>query len=319
MSVCLSVCVSYPAQPTSGRAVGEGEFACIDVAQVKSQSMAKTVLPLLKASKVPKVHVAQVKSQSMAKTVLPLVKASMVLKVPKVKNKMQAAVYTRISTKTNEKKSGTLRQLKACYSKAKDDGVQVTRSVSEVVSGSLPVSHRVAFNELMGQTDLNKIYVESVRAVARDAMVAEHYYQMSKRTGKQIIPADMPNLFKHDENPAEKFARRTMCAAIELEKDLAVERMRNGLEKKKLSTKEVTQVGAKKANGRKTLLDKVVVSATKIRKMRGFFKDLRYVHMHLGAEAVVCTCMGHPTCTESSQVLSVWGVVHRKRLSLCQV
>jgi DNA invertase Pin-like site-specific DNA recombinase len=293
MSVCLSVCVSNPAQPTSGRAVGEGEFACIDVAQVKSQSMAKTVLPLLKASKVPK--------------------------VPKVQNKMQAAIYTRISTKTNEKKSGTLRQLKACQSKAKDDGVQVTRSVSEVVSGSLPASHRVAFNELMGQTDLNKVYVESVRAVARDAMVAEHYYQMSKRTGKEIIPADMPNLFKHDENPAEKFARRTMCAAIELEKDLAVERMRNGLEKKKLSTKEVTQVGAKKANGRKTLLDKVVVSATKIRKMRGFFKDLRYVQMHLGAKGVVCTCMGHPTCTESSQVPSVWGVVHRKRLSLCQV
>ncbi len=92
----------------------------------------------------------------------------------------------------------------------------MTRSVSEVVSGSLPVGQRVAFNELMDRTDLDKIYVESVRAVARDAMVAEHYYQMSKRTGKQIIPADMPTLFKHDENPAEKFARRTMCAAIEL-------------------------------------------------------------------------------------------------------
>ena len=229
----------------------------------------------------------------MAKTVLPVLPK--VPKVSKAQKKMRAAIYTRISTKTNEKKSGTHRQLKSCQSKAKDDGVQVTRSVSQVVSGSLPASHRVAFNELMDRTDLNKIYVESVRALARDAMVAEHYYQMSKRTGKEIIPADMPNLFKHDENPAEKFARRTMCAAIELEKDLAVERMRNGLEKKKLSTKEVTQVGAKKANGRKTLLDKVVVSATKIRKMRGFFKDRRYVHMHLGAEAVVCTCMGHPT------------------------
>jgi DNA invertase Pin-like site-specific DNA recombinase len=284
--VCLGVCDPNSAQPD--QRAHETRFACIDVAQVKSQSMAKTVLPVL--PKVPK--------------------------VPKAQKKMRAAIYTRISTKTNEKKSGTHRQLKSCQSKAKDDGVQVTRSVSEVVSGSLPASHRV---ESVRAKSMDKIYVESVRAVARDAMVAEHYYEMSKRNGKEIIPADMPNLFKHDENPAEKFARRTMCAAIELEKDLAVERMKNGLEKKKLSTKEVTQGGAKKANGRKTLLDKVVVSATKIRKMRGFFKDRRYVQMNLGTEAVVCTCMGHPTCTESPEVPSVWGVVHRKRLCLCQV
>ncbi len=93
--------------PNSGRAAGEGGFACIDVAQVKSQSMAKTLLPMLEASKVSKVP-----------------------KVPKEK-KMRAAIYTRISTKTNEKKSGTHRQLKSCQSKAKDDGVQVTPSVSE--------------------------------------------------------------------------------------------------------------------------------------------------------------------------------------------
>ena len=68
--------------------------------------------------------------------------------------------------------------------------------------------------------------MESVRALARDARVSDDYYQLSKTENKQIIPCDMPNLFKHDENPAEKFSRRVLCAAIELEKDLAVARMK---------------------------------------------------------------------------------------------
>jgi hypothetical protein len=52
-SVCVSVLLTRPS-PTSGWTAGERGFAGVDVAQVKSQSMAKTVLPL-KESKVSKV------------------------------------------------------------------------------------------------------------------------------------------------------------------------------------------------------------------------------------------------------------------------
>ncbi len=81
---------------------------------------------------------------------------------------------------------------------------------------------------MIKSASVNKIYVESARAVARSVSSAEELYELSKQQGTKIVARDMPWMFEHVQNPAEKFMRRAMVAALELERDLLVHRMKEG-------------------------------------------------------------------------------------------
>ena len=152
--------------------------------------------------------------------------------------------------------------------------------MSEVVSGSLPLDKRTAFVNFLGEcrdAGINKVYVESSRVVARDASVAEEFYKLSKNLGVTIVPADVPALYDHCPNPAQKFLRRVMMAFTELEKDLTVQRLKAGLDVKRRAVQTAfrnkqatvggkpvlrTQLGKAKVNGRASTLQKMKVAGT---------------------------------------------------------
>ena len=109
------------------------------------------------------------------------------------------------------------------------------KMIAEVVSGSLPLDKRGQFTKLMemgAAKNLDKIYIESTRALARDADIAEAAYKTSKSMGVQIVPADLPDLCTHNPNAVQTFLRRVMFAMVELEKNLIVERLGDGRKRK---------------------------------------------------------------------------------------
>ena len=188
----------------------------------------------------------------------------------------QVAVYTRTSTKTNAAKSGAKRQRDNIDGLASLQSAKVVKSLTEVVSGSLPLDKRKTFSKFLqdcGSAGINKVYVESSRAVARDATVAEAFFTLSKKIGVTIVPSDVPTLYQHNPNPVEKFLRRVMMSFTELEKDLTVQRLQSGLKAKMDAAKKAAksskkpllkgkpvlraQTGKTKVNGRLSILQKL--------------------------------------------------------------
>jgi DNA invertase Pin-like site-specific DNA recombinase len=99
----------------------------------------------------------------------------------------------------------------------------------------LSLNKRTKITNILNKTkgkDIQKICVESARAISRDANVAEEMYQKAREAGVQIVPADIPDLCALQPNPVQIFIRRMMFAMTELEKNLNVQRLRDGQQKK---------------------------------------------------------------------------------------
>ena len=193
----------------------------------------------------------------------------------------KVVVYTRTSSKKNDAKlnASKARQLATCRTWALKlaKGGKVS-SVSETCSGMLPLERRPEFRRLVeGHTPAMKILVESARAVARSALVAESIYRQSVASGVEIIPADLPALLKHQPSPGEALMRKVMFAVTEFQRDVAVTNMANGLlEKKKRLLAEggypQTQSGTVKVVGTKTVLQRVPPDGTQRRKLKSLAK-----------------------------------------------
>ena len=70
------------------------------------------------------------------------------------------------------------RQKAAGTSEAISQKISVIRTVCEVISGSLPMDQRKQFKQLLvdaPNAGIKKIFVESARAISRDADVGEVY------------------------------------------------------------------------------------------------------------------------------------------------
>ncbi len=186
------------------------------------------------------------------------------------------------------------------------------KTVNEVISGSLPLARRVEFLKLLDQGQVEKIYVESCRAVSRSAKVAEQLFEHSVKKRVQIVPADLPDLFKHEQSPIERYVRRIICATTEFERDLTVQRLRDGIARKMAETRDTTQTGAPKVSGAKTLLDIVRPSKKVLQKLRaiaaqrnkaGGVVGLRGVARQLSNELCLPKHMGHETARRMCQQL----------------
>lgn len=89
----------------------------------------------------------------------------------------QVAIYTRTSSKKSEVRLSTSkkRQVDTCLAALKGSDLKPAdlkrvQKVSETLSGRLPLAERPAFRKLIdGSAGKLKIFVESARAVARDA------------------------------------------------------------------------------------------------------------------------------------------------------
>lgn len=160
------------------------------------------------------------------------------------------------------------RQVAAARARAKAAGEKIVKTVSEVISGTLPLHRRKQFMELLDNTHISKIYVESARAVARSSKVAQDVFEQSVAKKVQIVPADLPDLFKHDQTPIEKYVRHIIFATTELERDLIVHRLRDGVNRKMATTIRRTQLGKPKVVGSKTVLDTVKPNAKVLKKFQ---------------------------------------------------
>lgn len=137
--------------------------------------------------------------------------------------------------------------------------------VKEVISGSVPVCQRLKLLKLLDSA--TEIYVESARAISRKASHGEELYNIAKEKGVSIICSDFPQLFSLQPSPIESFMRKLVLAMQELERDVLVERMQAGLAAKKKITQARTQSGLPKVNGRKSTLELLKPSPSKVKKM----------------------------------------------------
>ena len=164
----------------------------------------------------------------------------------------KGAIYCRTSTPTNKDKSGISRQQKAARLAAAKDKTKIVKNVVEIISGSLTMDKRDKISDLLTKTkdkEIEKVYVESIRAISRDANVAEAMFLKSQKENVQIVPADFPDLCVLDPNPVQTFIRRVMFAMTELEKKLIVQRLKDGQKRKKEQAEKI--VAAARANNKK--------------------------------------------------------------------
>ena len=146
----------------------------------------------------------------------------------------KGVIYARVATKKNN--ASISRQKKAAQNAAARDKVKIVKNVVEIISGSLRLDKRTTITDMLNKTkdkDIEKIYVESVRAISRDAGVAEEMYQQAKAKGVQIVPSDIPEVCVLDPNPVQTFMRRFMFAVTELENHLIVQQLQDGQQNKR--------------------------------------------------------------------------------------
>ena len=198
----------------------------------------------------------------------------------KTNKQKKAAIYARVSSTSQKDGAGISRQNARCKATCKSIGAKVALEVSEVVSGSLPLKQRKIFNELMEKCKdkgVSNIVVEGTRAFSRNAKVSETIYERSKELGLNIIPVDVPDLLEHNPNPAQKFLRRVMFSYTELEKDMAVQRLQHGWNRKLTEAKKNHRTGQCKArlnqsgkvqiNGRKSIVETKSLSGKQRRQL----------------------------------------------------
>ena len=173
--------------------------------------------------------------------------------------------------------AGHTRQLEACLKKFKiaPQKAHAIVSIAETISGMLPLAKREHLVKLIEDPTISEVHVESCRAVARKAVVAEAMWELSKKHKTNIICADYPTLFKHDCSPAESFIRKVVMATTELHRDIAVENLTNGLKEAMRRSKRKTQKGRVKFNGRKSYLELSAMTETKKINLKAVTKRFR--------------------------------------------
>ena len=192
-----------------------------------------------------------------------------------MKNNIKSVAYVRTSTKTNQHRGGKARATRATSKIADVLKDQVHSVIHEVVSGAAPLEERDKMLDLLTKKKhpkLVRIYCESARDVARDLFVGEAIYELSKRNNIEIIAADNPTLFQHDDHPSAKMMRRMWLVWTEYDKDKAVCQLKNGLMDKKAKSEEKSQAGDVKVQGRKTTLDNYKMTARQRLALNRHFK-----------------------------------------------
>lgn len=103
----------------------------------------------------------------------------------------KVAVYARQSSGTTWS-HGKSRQVNAAVaglkSAKKITGKKGVKTVGEIVSGCLPLKDRKKLSQLMDDSSIESIGVESLRALARKADVGEEIFKVAKSKGKDGLP-----------------------------------------------------------------------------------------------------------------------------------
>ncbi|CAE7231755.1 unnamed protein product [Symbiodinium sp. CCMP2592] len=199
--------------------------------------------------------------------------------------KETAVIYSRVSTKANQHGASVTRQQQACKEVCSRNRWDIVHNVAEVVSGSLPKDQRHVFCNLLRtckEKGIKNVVVEGSRTVSRTAKTAEEFYDLCKEAGIKITAADIPMLFDDSTgNPAQRFMRHVLFGYVQLERDMLVHRLQDGLARKKRKAEEArkkghqlprSQQGTVKVNGRRSILETKQLSKRQIeQKLGGLF------------------------------------------------
>lgn len=187
----------------------------------------------------------------------------------KAKDKSFGVAYARTSSLGKKVKGSRKRQIEEAVEAAGSEGLHIHTAIAEVVSGCLSYDKRKTLKDILERKlpDMPKdkaktvhLFVESVRALARNSMVAEQVYQESRKNNVKIVSKDYPALFAHNQTPTENFVRKMVCALQELDRDTVVWRLQQGQEHKRQTTAEKTQSGQPKVNGCKSYVEHLAPS-----------------------------------------------------------
>lgn len=133
------------------------------------------------------------------------------------------------------------------------------------------------------------VHQRCARACARGHIICGwqghlHASTPEQDSGVEIIPADLPALFKHMPNPGESLMRKVMVAVQEFERDMVVARLCHGLQtrlddmKKRVESRcagaRVNQQGEAKVNGSLSVLERVQPPAAVMRALRSIRKKV---------------------------------------------
>ena len=171
--------------------------------------------------------------------------------------KEKAAIYSRTSSSANIQSDTHRRQLRASLNALERSGCKKLslKKVTECISGMLPLRQRKTLMDLMSGS-YSHIFVESIRALARKSSAIEELHQAAKKHGTRIIVADAgPELFNHNASPAQNFQRRVLAAVTEFERDVIVDRLASGLQRKREMLQKATGKTKVKVNGRKSYFE----------------------------------------------------------------
>ena len=108
-----------------------------------------------------------------------------------------------------------------------------------------------------------------------------------------IVPTDMPSLLTHAPTPVDKFLRRVVCSVTELERDVLVARLRDGVTRRVQTTRQVTQTGSLKVKPTASTLRKLKAVA-KTRAAPNSF-GLRTLALSMSDALQLPRTMGHET------------------------
>ena len=266
---CKGTVSKGKAQMAKGeKKTSKGKGAMIISPGKKTKGNAKMVhrseVPRVTRSKVHRVPRSKVPRVPRSKVKVPKTKVPKKTMNGRASNdKAKDIIYARVSSSKQADKAGFKRQQEKCQVKAGK-----TKTVREVVSGSLPAADRTQLVDILTKNNGKKVFIENPRTLARSTVAGEQLYELSKKNNVQIVAVDMPELFQHEPTAGIAFLRRVMLATQEFERDIIVERLQHGLARAKAKSQARTQNGAIKVQGSKTTLEQMKPSKDIIKEIR---------------------------------------------------
>jgi DNA invertase Pin-like site-specific DNA recombinase len=214
--------------------------------------------------------------------------------------KKASVIYSRTSSKKNAVKLSASMDRQVSQAKKMVKSGHHTKVVSEVKSGCLPVAQRPKLARLLEPaSNVDTIYCESARAIARDAAVQEDVWRRCQAAGIKIVPADSPDLFKLNPSPGESLLRRIMGVVQQYDRDAVVDRLAKGRARaRKLEcAKEKprrNQQGLVKVSGRRSLVESnlklLQANKTKLKKLQKDFEKGILSSRQLASELNKASC-----------------------------
>ena len=144
----------------------------------------------------------------------------------KGKEMERVITYYRTSTKTNEQGDSKTRQREICLNFCKSQNFEVVSETYEVITGTLPITEREKFLEMIDfakENGITKIIFSDWSRFARSVLAQEYSLQYLKSKGFECISATNG---KTEDDATNALMRNMMGAFFQFEKDTLVNKLK---------------------------------------------------------------------------------------------